>query len=82
MFRTGVDIAPTLFGVDQAFLMSDLSDFLVKNIEKYPDSLLFYDLQTSSHLPIHSVINRLIQNYRITVMNFLSIRTFVLILNL
>lgn len=64
--RTGVDIAPTLFGVDQAFLMSDLSDFLVKNIEKYPDSLLFYDLQTSSHLPIHSVINRLIQNYRIT----------------
>lgn len=70
-FDAGVEDAVQLFGVDEAFSTNELSECLNRIADKYPDYLLFYDLQNCSSLACNDTIVSHIKERGITVTSVL-----------
>lgn len=73
MIYVGINSAPEFFGVDEAFTILDLPNFLVKHAEKHSDYLLYYDLLNNNSLVVQPFITDHIQRYNIKVNNLLLI---------
>lgn len=68
----GTEDAVHLFCVNEAFTTDELPEYLNRIAEKYPQYLLFYDLQSCSSLPCHNTIINHIQKRGVTVFSLLG----------
>ncbi|XP_065226899.1 xaa-Pro aminopeptidase 3-like [Planococcus citri] len=65
--RTGIDVAPKMFAVDQALHVDNIQDFLKRNLQENPDSLVYYDSNSSPSSPLHQTLSNLlkVENFKI-----------------
>lgn len=76
MIYVGINNASQLFGVDEAFTILDLPNFLVSHAEKHPDYLLYYDLLNNNSQVVQPFITDHIQKFNIKVNNLQTILFF------
>lgn len=73
MFASGNDVAPEFFSVDQALSMDSLNEFLLKNVNTYPDLIMYYDGENILQPTLHNTITKCIQQHCVKVSTFLNI---------
>lgn len=54
--RTGVEGAPTLFGVDQAYALTDLESFITSFVRSHQSFILWYDFMNPHQPDVHRTL--------------------------